>query len=178
MISFPSPERCHPRRPRTCQPCGWWRRAGSNRRPPACKAGALPTELRPLGVSSRCKDPRIATSRRWQALHPGRDLSRGRLEQPRALRCKRVNLQAYSTAPPCKSLPQQSPGAPSASSASNSRSRRCTLVPCCCSPVSASCGRWSAAYSHIEQMVGHHPPRRPRPTTTDAIYHNGRTTPL
>ena len=28
---------------------GWWSRTGSNRRPPACKAGALPTELRPLG---------------------------------------------------------------------------------------------------------------------------------
>jgi hypothetical protein len=28
--------------------CGpWWRRSGSNRRPPACKAGALPAELRP-----------------------------------------------------------------------------------------------------------------------------------
>lgn len=26
----------------------WWRRTGSNRRPPACKAGALPAELRPL----------------------------------------------------------------------------------------------------------------------------------
>ena len=26
----------------------WWRRAGSNRQPPACKAGALPVELRPL----------------------------------------------------------------------------------------------------------------------------------
>jgi hypothetical protein len=25
----------------------WWRRAESNRRPPACKAGALPTEPRP-----------------------------------------------------------------------------------------------------------------------------------
>ena len=25
----------------------WWSRSGSNRRPPACKAGALPTELRP-----------------------------------------------------------------------------------------------------------------------------------
>ena len=25
----------------------WWSRPGSNRRPPACKAGALPTELRP-----------------------------------------------------------------------------------------------------------------------------------
>ena len=26
----------------------WWRWTGSNRRPPACKAGALPTELHPL----------------------------------------------------------------------------------------------------------------------------------
>ena len=26
---------------------GWWSRTGSNRRPPACKAGALPIELRP-----------------------------------------------------------------------------------------------------------------------------------
>ena len=27
----------------------WWSRTGSNRRPEACKATALPTELRPLG---------------------------------------------------------------------------------------------------------------------------------
>ena len=27
----------------------WWRMTGSNRRPPACKAGALPAELIPLG---------------------------------------------------------------------------------------------------------------------------------
>jgi hypothetical protein len=30
---------------------GWWSRTGSNRRPPACKAGALPAELRPLIIS-------------------------------------------------------------------------------------------------------------------------------
>ena len=29
----------------------WWSQTGSNRRPPACKAGALPTELWPLEVS-------------------------------------------------------------------------------------------------------------------------------
>ena len=29
---------------------GWWRRSGSNRRPPACKAGALPAELRPRPI--------------------------------------------------------------------------------------------------------------------------------
>ena len=33
----------------------WWSRSGSNRRPPACKAGALPTELRPR---VRWSDPR------------------------------------------------------------------------------------------------------------------------
>src|SRR3974390_918423 len=27
---------------------GWWSQTGSNRRPPACKAGALPAELWPL----------------------------------------------------------------------------------------------------------------------------------
>jgi hypothetical protein len=30
-----------------------WRRPGSNRRPPACKAGALPAELRPHDVMGR-----------------------------------------------------------------------------------------------------------------------------
>jgi hypothetical protein len=30
-----------------------WRRSGSNRRPPACKAGALPAELRPRTPASR-----------------------------------------------------------------------------------------------------------------------------
>ena len=37
----------------TCgQPFGgaWWSLSGSNRRPQACKASALPTELRPLGA--------------------------------------------------------------------------------------------------------------------------------
>ena len=28
----------------------WWRLTGSNRRPPACKAGALPAELNPPGI--------------------------------------------------------------------------------------------------------------------------------
>jgi hypothetical protein len=33
---------------------GWWSQTGSNRRPPACKAGALPTELWP-----RLRTPRF-----------------------------------------------------------------------------------------------------------------------
>ena len=47
----------------------WWRMTGSNRRPPACKAGALPAELIPLGYFqttetgragwTRTNDPRV-----------------------------------------------------------------------------------------------------------------------
>ena len=45
----------------------WWRMTGSNRRPPACKAGALPAELIPLEFFSedggsgwtRTNDPRL-----------------------------------------------------------------------------------------------------------------------
>jgi hypothetical protein len=32
---------------------GWWSQTGSNRRPPACKAGALPAELWPLPAIGR-----------------------------------------------------------------------------------------------------------------------------
>ena len=42
----PKPDITHQNRQRHQQI--WWRRTGSNRRPPACKAGALPAELRPL----------------------------------------------------------------------------------------------------------------------------------
>ena len=34
---------------------GWWRWTGSNRWPPACKAGALPTELHPLNTKKSKK---------------------------------------------------------------------------------------------------------------------------
>ena len=34
----------------------WWSQTGSNRRPPACKAGALPTELWPRRKSSEIRD--------------------------------------------------------------------------------------------------------------------------
>ena len=46
----------------------WWRRSGSNRRPPACKAGALPAELRPLPGTTAGRCRRSATARRkWWA---------------------------------------------------------------------------------------------------------------
>ena len=35
----------------------WWRMSGSNRRPPACKAGALPAELIPHDVLKPCGGP-------------------------------------------------------------------------------------------------------------------------
>ena len=40
---------------------GWWSQTGSNRRPPACKAGALPTELWPrrLSQSNRSRKPHV-----------------------------------------------------------------------------------------------------------------------
>ncbi len=38
----------------------WWSLSGSNRRPPACKAGALPAELKP-----RSRSPRGARGKWW-----------------------------------------------------------------------------------------------------------------
>jgi hypothetical protein len=45
----------------------WWSQTGSNRRPPACKAGALPTELWPrtmggLTTEARGELPRLRLS--------------------------------------------------------------------------------------------------------------------
>ena len=40
-------------------PIRWWRQTGSNRRPPACKAGALPAELCPR---FRCQKPETAAA--------------------------------------------------------------------------------------------------------------------
>ena len=51
-----------------------WRRTGSNRRPPACKAGALPTELRPR-AKGRAPAPHQAV--RGQAV-----VGQGGLEPP------------------------------------------------------------------------------------------------
>ena len=36
---------------------GWWSQTGSNRRPPACKAGALPTELWPRSAVNQLMMP-------------------------------------------------------------------------------------------------------------------------
>jgi hypothetical protein len=42
---------------------GWWSQTGSNRRPPACKAGALPTELWPQAGGSQPAKPEACKQR-------------------------------------------------------------------------------------------------------------------
>ena len=50
------------RQPPLLRSVGWWSRSGSNRRPEACKATALPTELRPLkgSISDQMAAPCVA----------------------------------------------------------------------------------------------------------------------
>ena len=56
----------------------WWSLTGSNRRHPACKAGALPAELRPLGLAARGQGFLLSLKRRrgpppaWLPAHKGR----------------------------------------------------------------------------------------------------------
>jgi hypothetical protein len=40
----------------------WWSQTGSNRRPPACKAGALPAELWPLSSVVRLRPARLSAT--------------------------------------------------------------------------------------------------------------------
>jgi hypothetical protein len=80
------PKRCHGSQPKLLSarpPSGrpeWWSQTGSNRRPPACKAGALPTELWPqhaTGPSGRT--PVRGGNRQGQ---PGRSTSGSRSTRP------------------------------------------------------------------------------------------------
>lgn len=57
----------------------WWSRTGSNRRHPACKAGALPAELRPLFLS-------LKRRRR----HPSPWLTRHQARRPSGSRMHRI----------------------------------------------------------------------------------------
>ncbi len=55
----------------------WWSLSGSNRRPPACKAGALPAELKPQSsgpLKTSERQPRVhhASSNRRSVVGPGR----------------------------------------------------------------------------------------------------------
>ena len=62
--AFPGPQKRGRRDPGLSSWCrsNWWSQSGSNRRPPACKAGALPAELIP---QSRCKSGSIPTRTWW-----------------------------------------------------------------------------------------------------------------
>ena len=59
----PGPPEPKPSNPSATPPT--WRRTGSNRRPPACKAGALPTELRPHARTSAARPRRDSTAPWW-----------------------------------------------------------------------------------------------------------------
>jgi hypothetical protein len=58
---------------RTRRDPGWWSQTGSNRRPPACKAGALPTELWPLPDIGD-QTSAMGKSLRARSLYPTTDL--------------------------------------------------------------------------------------------------------
>ena len=48
----------------------WWSQTGSNRRPPACKAGALPIELWPLTMRLTCRQAQRAIGRGGRSALP------------------------------------------------------------------------------------------------------------
>jgi hypothetical protein len=67
---------------------GWWSQTGSNRRPPACKAGALPTELWPRTGTHAPRRPEPRTRESLVGL--------GRLELPTSrLSSARSNQLSY-----------------------------------------------------------------------------------
>ena len=63
-------------------PAGWWSQTESNRRHPACKAGALPTELWPRS-RERCEAQESCRRCRLEAENPQRTRSPGRPGQTR-----------------------------------------------------------------------------------------------
>ena len=81
---------------RNCPDQDWWRRSDSNRRPEACKAPALPTELRPR-ISLESRQSRAA--RPWAARYRRRGaklVGQGRLELPTSrLSSARSNQLSY-----------------------------------------------------------------------------------
>ena len=90
QIRYPVPKLVSPRQTRPPAPrerfalrrrARWWSRSGSNRRPPACKAGALPAELRP-----RCQRTEVRIEPAFCSLTsdlcPLKLVGLGRLELP------------------------------------------------------------------------------------------------
>ena len=75
----------------------WWRRTGSNRRPEACKATALPTELRPLKTEPS-NESKSFQRLCWSESRAPNLVGLGRLELPTSrlsgVRSNRTELQA------------------------------------------------------------------------------------
>ena len=88
----------------------WWSQTGSNRRPPACKAGALPTELWPPQGSESLRDQKSSNrydSRTVATARPPRLVGLGRFELPTSrLSSARSNQLSYK--PPAGRAPSRS----------------------------------------------------------------------
>jgi hypothetical protein len=110
---------------------GWWSQTGSNRRPHACKARALPTELWPLTQGSQESLSSVPPSQ------PVRLVGPGRLELP-TLRLSGVRSNQLSYGPmaahapiPAASLPASAHKAQTqiGTRPAGSRSKSLNLVP-------------------------------------------------
>ncbi len=81
----------------------WWSQTGSNRRPPACKAGALPTELWPRASQHRSATEPIATRGRERSegcTARAKVVGLGRFELPTSrLSSARSNQLSYKPEP-------------------------------------------------------------------------------
>jgi hypothetical protein len=74
----------------------WWSQTGSNRRPPACKAGALPAELWPQKSISLAFNLRPAAKPRSSEVGQRRLVGLGRFELPTSrLSSARSNQLSY-----------------------------------------------------------------------------------
>ena len=79
-------------------PAGWWSQTESNRRHPACKAGALPTELWPRSKGT-VRSPGELVGAEVVGFSPARLVGPGRLELPTSrlsgVRSNQAELRAY-----------------------------------------------------------------------------------
>jgi hypothetical protein len=82
----------------------WWRRTGLNRRPPACKAGALPLSYAP-GCHARAADAPQLGRNLVSVVGPGRfELPTSRLSSARS---NQLSYEPGSVDPPSTRPPQQ-----------------------------------------------------------------------
>ena len=80
----------------------WWSQTESNRRHPACKAGALPTELWPHSSRNGANPGELSATCRSLRGWPARLVGPGRLELPTlrlsGVRSNQAELRAYGSA--------------------------------------------------------------------------------